>query len=414
MGLGTLGSAASDLVADAADRSDSEDLELHDGAHVAVIGGGPAGSLFSYFLSTSAHTVGLSVDVDIFEPRSFSRSGPGGCNHCGGIISESLVQILAAEGIALPQHVVRRAIESYVVHMDVGSVRIASPVDERRIAAVYRGNGPREGGDVGVESFDGFLLEMAVEHGARVIRKLVVGIDWDGGLPRLREADGTTTPYDLVCIATGVNSNFVRLLEGSGVELEAPETTRTYICEFRPESGDVARRLGDAMHVFLLDIPRLEFAAPIPKGEFVTMCLLGSDVDQELVHEFLTAPEVRRCQPTDQVPCVCACSPLINVRGVRRPYADRLVVVGDGGVTRLYKDGIGAAYRTAKSAATTAVYQGISEQAFRRTYGPTVKAISFDNTIGHRARMTRGRDDACAPARPARPDRRRTTADRLR
>ncbi len=355
---------------------------MTDGSRVAVIGGGPAGSLFSYFLLKTASAVDLSVDVDIFEPRSFSRCGPGGCNHCGGIVSESLVQILAAEGIKLPAGVVRRGIESYVVHMDVGSVRIASPVGERRIAALYRGHGPREGEDAPGKSFDSFLMEMAVDRGARVARKVVAGIDWSGDLPRLLEPDGTATPYDLVCIATGVNSNFVRLLEGSGIELQMPETTRTYICEFRTGDEHLEERLGHSMHVFLLDIPRLEFAALIPKGEFVTMCLLGEDVDQELVHAFLSAPEVRRCFPVDELPCVCACSPLINVRGARRPFADRLVVVGDSGVTRLYKDGIGAAFRTAKSAATTAVIQGISEDAFGKSYLPTTEAISTDNTIG--------------------------------
>jgi flavin-dependent dehydrogenase len=362
---------------------DSEPLELVDGSRVAVIGGGPAGSFFSYFLLKTARAVDLAVEVDVFEPRSFDRCGPGGCNHCGGIVSESLVQILAAEGIKLPADVVRRAIESYVVHMDVGSVRIASPSGERRIAALYRGHGPREGEDVSGTSFDGFLQQMAVEQGARVVRRLVTGIDWSGELPRVLEADGSGTPYDLVCVATGVNSNFVRLLEGSGVEVLMPETTRTYISEFRAPGVDLEERLGSSMHVFLLDIPRLEFAALIPKGEFVTMCLLGESVDQELVHEFLSAPEVRRCFPVDEVPCVCACSPMINVRGVRRPYADRLVIVGDSGVTRLYKDGIGASFRTAKSAATTAVIQGISADAFRKSYEPTCGAIASDNAIGH-------------------------------
>ena len=46
-----------------------------------------------------------AVAVDIYEPRSFGRCGPAGCNHCGGIVSELLVQILAAEGIRLPRGV---------------------------------------------------------------------------------------------------------------------------------------------------------------------------------------------------------------------------------------------------------------------------------------------------------------------
>ena len=61
-------------------------------------------------------------------------------------------------------------IESYVVHMDVGSVAIESPAREQRIAALYRGNGPRTAENLPWDSFDGFLQGMAVEKGARVVR----------------------------------------------------------------------------------------------------------------------------------------------------------------------------------------------------------------------------------------------------
>lgn len=354
---------------------------LKDGSRVAVIGGGPAGSFFAYFLLKMAKSIDLAVEVDIFEPRSFRRCGPGGCNHCGGIVSESLVQILATEGINLPPDVVRRGIEAYVVHTDVGSVRLESPAREQRIAALYRGNGPREGGESQWTSFDGFLQGLACRQGARVLPKLVSGIEWRGGIPWVQDPDGGESPYDLVVVATGVNSNFLGLLGGKDVSSK-PVTTRTFICEFRSNREEIARSLGDAMHVFLLDIPRLEFGAFIPKGEFVTMCMLGDDLDQELVDQFLAAPEVRRCFPVGSVPCVCSCSPLINLKASGRPFADRLLLIGDSGVTRLYKDGIGAAFRTAKAAAAAAVFEGISAEAFERHYGPSCDAIARDNGIG--------------------------------
>jgi hypothetical protein len=40
------------------------DLELNDGARVGVMGGGPAGSLFSYFLLDMAERVGKEIRVD--------------------------------------------------------------------------------------------------------------------------------------------------------------------------------------------------------------------------------------------------------------------------------------------------------------------------------------------------------------
>ncbi len=358
------------------------DQLLRDGDRVAVIGGGPAGSFFSFFLLKMAESVDLEVAVDIYEPRLFSRCGPGGCNHCGGIVSESLVQILAAEGINLPPEVVQRGIESYVVHMDAGSVKIASPAGEQRIAALYRGNGPRGGGDMPWDSFDEYLQKMAVERGARVVRKLVAGVEWRAGLPHLRDPNGDLEAYELVAVASGVNSNFLGLIEDLPERARSPKTTRTYICEFKSTREEIQRVLGNAMHVFLLAIPRLEFAALIPKGEYVTLCMLGEDLDQELIHQFLAAPEVRNCFPVDVTPSVCTCSPLINVQGAPQPFADRLVMIGDSGVTRLYKDGIGAAFRTAKAAATTAVFQGISEEAWRKHYLPSCRAISRDNAIG--------------------------------
>jgi hypothetical protein len=58
------------------------------------------------------------------------------------------------------------------------------------------------------------------------------------------------------------------------------------------------------------------------------------------------------------------------------------VFVGDCGVSRLYKDGIGAAYRTAKIAARTAVFQGISADDFEKHYLPFLHKIEYDNLIG--------------------------------
>ncbi|HLF32003.1 MAG TPA: hypothetical protein VI566_13370 [Xanthomonadales bacterium] len=355
---------------------------LTDGSRIAVVGGGPAGSFFAYFLLKMARSIDLDIAVDIFEPRSFSRCGPAGCNHCGGVISESLVQILAAEGINLPQQVVQRGIESYVVHMDVGSVAIQSTAGEQRIAALYRGNGPREGGDAPWESFDGYLQGMATGLGAQVVRKLITGVDWREGFPWLISPDGAATRYDLVTVASGVNSNFIKLLGRLPEPLFPPDTTRAYVCEYRSSEREISRILGDAVHVFLLTIPRLEFAAIIPKGQFVTVVMVGDDLDQKLVTEFLLDPVVRACFPTDATPCVCSCSPLLNLGARSRPYADRIVLIGDSGVTRLYKDGIGAALRTGKAAASTAIFHGVSKAAFARHFWPACRRIEQDNAIG--------------------------------
>ena len=293
------------------------------------------------------------------------------------------MQLLATEGINLPPSIVQRGIESYVLHMDVGNVRIETPLHEKRIAAVFRGNGPRVSEPVGASgSFDSYLLGLAVSSGASVVRKLVSEISWDRGRPQLTCSDGCGAAYDLLVVAAGVNSQALQLFDEAAPQYRSPATLKTFICEFKLTQELIDKHIGPSMHVFLLDIPRLEFAALIPKGQFLTLCILGHDVDNELINAFLSAPEVTACFPGAAVPSpVCHCFPRVNVEAAMRPYADRIVWIGDSGVARLYKDGIGSAYRVAKAAAKTVVHHGISAEDFRQHFWPACRRIDNDNSV---------------------------------
>ena len=358
-------------------------LKLSDGCRVGVVGGGPAGSFFSYFLLDMAQDLGIDVRLDLYEPRDFGQPGPAGCNMCGGLISESLVQALAAEGITLGPDVIQRTIDSYFLHMDIGDVGIMTPRREKRIASVHRGGGPRGIKEKKCGGLDGYLLKLATERGANWIRKRVDGIMFGEGYPRLRAGDQEIS-YDLLVGAVGVNSSALKLFESAGLSYRPPATSKTYICEFCFGRDLIRRELGYSMHVFLLDIPRLEFAALVPKGDYVTLCMLGRDLDKELVTRFINSREVRQCLPPNWEPPAdfCHCSPKIAVTCALQPFADRIVFVGDCGTTRLYKDGIGAAYRTAKAAALTVAFHGFSKADFRRHYWPVCKRIRSDNAIG--------------------------------
>jgi flavin-dependent dehydrogenase len=359
-------------------------IELEDGSRVAVIGGGPAGSFFCYFFLDLAERAGRNVEVDMYEPRDFSGLGPIACNMCGGIISESLVQNLAAEGINLPSTVVQRGIDSYVLHEDVGSVRIDTPLHEKRIGAVHRASGPRDLKEKRWRSFDGFLQECAVGKGANLIRERVDAVTWEDDRLRIKTKDGSPETYDLFVVAVGANSTTLKRFQDLPIEYKPPQTTKTFLREYRLGGPVMSECLGSSMHVFLLDIPGLEFAAIIPKGDYASVCLLGDEIDRSLLKNFLNSPEVKGCMPPDWQPddAGCQCSPRIVVRGATQPFADRIVFIGDAGVTRLYKDGIGAAYRTAKAAATTAIFEGVSSEDFNRHYWPTCRTIERDNGIG--------------------------------
>jgi flavin-dependent dehydrogenase len=367
--------------------ADGTEMKLDDGARVGVVGAGPAGSLFAYFLLEMAARVGLDLHVDIVESRDFNQASPQGCNMCGGIVSESLVQNLAAEGLNLPPTVVQRGIDSYHLHMDVGSVLIETPLHEMRIGAVHRGAGPKDVKERDWESFDQHLLERALAKGARLVRGRVEGASVEQGKPVIRLRTGELASYDLLAVASGVNSPVLKAFEAAGIGYVPPAITKTFIREYYLGRDVISRTVGNSMHVFLLDIPRLDFAALIPKGDYVTVCMLGEDIDNALVQAFLDAPEVRRCFPPDwrAESRSCQCMPYINVRGVERPYADRFVFIGDCGMTRLYKDGIGAAYRTAKAAARTVVFEGVSADAFHKHYGSVCRTIATDNVMGRMA-----------------------------
>ena len=175
----------------------------------------------------------------------------------------------------------------------------------------------------------------------------------------------------------------LEVIQDQSHRFERPERTKTFICEFRLGKELIKKTFGPSMHVFLLDIPRLEFAALIPKGDYVTLCLLGDDIDEDLMQQFFDSEEVQNCFPGGCIPAhVCHCYPRINVRPSTPVFGDRLVMIGDSGATRLFKDGIGAAYRTAKAAAKTVVFHGVDEESFKRYYAPMCRKISRDNVVG--------------------------------
>lgn len=365
--------------------NDNSGLKLEDNSKVAVIGGGPAGSFFSIFFLDMVDRLGMDIVVNIYEPRDFSKSGPAGCNMCGGIISESLVQILATDGINLPPTIVQRGIDSYVLHTDVGSVKIKTPLDEKRIGAVHRGSGPKDIKEIKWGSFDGHLQNLAIEMGANVIRERVTDVQWTSVGPQIITKGNEPKPYDLLVVSVGVNSSALKIFqEIDDISYQAPQTTKSFIREYFLGEEIIEKQLGSSMHVFLLDLPRLEFAAVVPKGDYVSLCLLGDEIDKELIESFLNAPELKNIFPPDFSfqKGSCQCSPRISLKGATQPFADRLVFIGDSGVTRLYKDGIGAAYRTAKAAASTVAFHGISNEDFAKHYWPACQRIRTDNRIG--------------------------------
>jgi flavin-dependent dehydrogenase len=359
-------------------------LALEEGSRIAVVGGGPAGSLFSYFALQFARRVELRVAVDIYERRDFSMTGPAGCNMCGGVISESLVQALSVEGIALPGDVVQRGIDSFLFHTRQETVTLRAPFREMRIATVYRGAGPRGTRPPRWKSFDDYLLRLAAENGARIVRDRVTDLTWQDGKPCVHLKDKEPMACDLLVGAIGVNTPSLALFEKLKFGYRAPHTRKTCNTEFELGGEYISGHLGNLMHAFMLKMGKLDFAAIIPKGDYVTMCLIGDDITNEFVDSFVREPTVKGYlgEKQDRSTAACRCSPLASLGDAVHPYGDRVVMLGDCGMTRLNKDGIGSAYRVAKTAAVTAVFRGISAGDFRQGYWPICQSIRRDNRYG--------------------------------
>ena len=359
-------------------------MQLEDGARIAVVGAGPAGSMFSYFLLQMAKRMGLQVEVDIYEPRDFTKPGPMGCNNCGGIISEWLVQALAMEGINLPDNIVQRGLESYSMHLDAGSVKIETPHQEKRIATVHRGGGPRDVKESDWGSFDAHIFEMAREAGANWMHNKVVELKYGEDCIQVRPNNEELLDYELVVMATGKRTQALKMLASLDIGYKPPVMAKAYISEIHMGHAEITKQLGNSMHLFLPDIPNVKFGALIPKGDYVTFCMLGNKISNEAVARFINLPEVKNCMPSNWVmpDKLCHCSPGLPIYGAEKPYADRILCVGDCSVSRLYKDGIGAAYRAAKAASVAVIHEGVSEEALKEHYWPSLQSIARDNNYG--------------------------------
>ncbi|GAN33439.1 MAG: hypothetical protein DYG83_16790 [Candidatus Brocadia sp. AMX2] len=360
-------------------------LILTDGARIGIIGGGPAGSFFSIFASKLARDIGKALDFTIYERKTFANHGASGCNMCAGVISESLVQSLALEGINLPSSVVRWGIESYFFHTQNGSVQIkSSRLQQRGIATVFRGGGPAGSLEKDVQSFDGFLLQKAIDCGTQVKHVIVDEIRLDGGKPGLYSGGRILQDCDLLVGAFGVKASTSKMCEKLGTGYKIPPTIKATQSEIELGRDWVASRFGHSIHIFLLRIPGIKFISIIPKGDYITISALGKEPGVNHIKTFLDHPVMKKMLPSGfKIPeRFCHCFPKINVGAARKPFANRLVFVGDAGSSRLYKDGIGSAYITSKAAAYTALLHGVGEEDFRGYYLPVCKTLNRDNLFG--------------------------------
>ncbi|MDD5467865.1 MAG: hypothetical protein PHS96_08660 [Anaerolineales bacterium] len=278
---------------------------------------------------------------------------------------------LAALELSLSKEVIQSELHSYSVHVDGDIIKINQPDTRRRIVSIYRGGGPHLLSGEPPASLDRYLLTQACVRGARHVQACVRKVTNDEHI--VVSTSRESYPADLVVLATGVSSNNPLSpsfrYRGPATEIMVQDEV------LRPDSWP-----SDEVHVYLKQPAGMIFGVLTPKGRCLNVSLLGHGLTQDAVTRFIDSVERDPGQP--DLVGLCGCAPRIAIRPAKNFFGDRWVAVGDAAVTRLYKDGIGSAFFTAKTAMRVAVSDGVSKQDFQKGYLPYCKRIAVDNLYG--------------------------------
>ena len=372
-----------------------KDYFLKDGSKIAIVGGGPAGSLFAYFALKNAKQKGIKVDITIFEGKSFCQKGPRGCNMCPGVISEKLYGDLKENALLPPDRCVQKEINGYYFHTHDGCVEVKNPNPsaDKKILTVFRGDGPMFSSQSISTSFDDFLLSRVEGMGANISSDIVSNIILPSNKKEQakiyfgKKGSWRVMNADLVVGAFGLNTGMLEKVKRMGIGYVPPKTVRACQAEIYVGSSNGSKYSDSWIHVFSLGIKQITYASFTPRGDYLTVTLVGNaDLNKAHLIEFLNHPIVRRTFPQEgwKLPKnFCICFPKINITQARHPFDDRFVVVGSAGISRYYKHGIESAFTTSRMAANSAFESGVSGNAFRTSYyKPAMKLLGSDSRYG--------------------------------
>lgn len=373
------------------------DIFLKDGSKIVIIGGGPAGCFFAHFASKIAGERGIKIDITIFEGKDFCQKGPRGCNMCAGVISEKLYDELKENGMLPPARCIQKEIEDYYFQTQDGCIEVRNPNPslDKKIITVYRGDGPMFSQQSESISFDNFLLRHVESMGVNISSDIVSDIV----LPSNKKEQAKVVfgkrgsreeiDADLVVGAFGLNTGMLEKIKRLGFGYIPPRTVRACQAEIYIGNNNGSNYLDNKIRVFSLGIKAITYASFTPRGDYITVTLVGkTDLNKDHLVEFLNHPVVRRTFPEEgwKMPKnYCICFPKVQTTQARQPFADRFVILGSAGISRYYKHGIESAFITSRMAANSVFEFGVSERAFcRGYYKPVKKLLGSDITYGRK------------------------------
>ena len=371
------------------------DYYIKDGSKIAIIGGGPAGSFFAYFALKNAKQKGIKIDITIFEGKNFCQKGPRGCNMCPGVISEKLYVELRENNLLPPERCVQKEVKGYYFHTHDGCVEVQNPNPsaDKKILTVFRGDGPMFSEESESKSFDNFLLRQVQSMGASISTDIVSNVILPSNKKEQvkiyfgKQGSWRIMNADLVVGAFGLNTGMLEKTKRLGFGYVPPRTVRACQAEIYVGGRNGNKYQDNRIHVFSLGIKPITYASFTPRGDYITVTLVGkNDLNKDHLIEFLNHPVVRRTFPEEgwTLPKnYCICFPKINITQAKRLFADRFVVIGSAGISRYYKHGIESAFVSSRIAANSAFESGVSESAFRNGYyKPVMKLFGSDNLYG--------------------------------
>ena len=375
-----------------------------------VVGGGPAGSFFAIHLLREAKRLNQEIEVLIIEKKANAKNQDNhwfyeGCNFGAGSISPRLNTVMEQWEIDVGRETIQSDIDKIWIHGLWKNIPLKVP-KERKMYSVFRGSLPIKLKDR-QSGFDTFLLKKALEEGARILTGEVWKIEssHSGMLyltTRLAPGDLLSIPASFVAVATGVNarpgkdyrdSEIIRSIQRMNPDFVPARPRRSIIFELQVPRETLQKNLNNETHFIEYGSKTLplEHIALVPKGEYLTVAAIGKHIDKAVlpketlkaIKRILELPQLERILPDiASYPVACSCSPMMTVSVARNPYADRLAIIGVAVCSRLYGDGMYAAYQTASRLAHIVLHYGTDKKTLSRMYGKTVKWLSWDNRFG--------------------------------
>ena len=333
-------------------------------------------------LKLRAEDAGRPLRVTIYEGKDYDHDH----NQCVGILSPPLVSLLDEElGIRLPDELVRRQIDGYVLHSDNEQIRLDAPPDAPPTLATRR------------ILFDRFLLEEARKNDIEIVESRVTSLEFIG-----EGATGEARVYSerdfrhvtAVVGAFGADPSSLQMLEEATRKSATPyrrppSFCHSYLTKVETTANFVDEHVGNHIHAFLLsEFPRIEFGAVSPKGDHLIVNVAGRRVTSLDLDAFLKHPAVAELLPEPSGKPLPYYHGRFPTAPSRHTQGNRYLTVGDAtGWLRPFKGkGINAAVVTGIRAAETLLRNGTGRRALA-TYHARCRDLRADYRWGTAARL---------------------------